>query len=159
MLNCFTLNELYITVTTQPPTPRPILPMTGAAMCSSWGQEHYRTFDGKVYTFAGTCTYTLARDCDANTFTLNVINDQNCATGAACSRGLDLYMGSSKVSLENGNGSILLAPQMRHILASLDSVASAADRILKEAYNKLPPWVIEPRPQPAVWINSFVREI
>ena len=31
--------------------------------------------------------------------------------------------------MENGNGSILLAPQMRHILASLDSVASAADRI------------------------------
>ena len=33
----------------------------------------------------------------------------------------------------SGNGSILLAPQMRHILASLDSVASAADRIQKEA--------------------------
>ena len=31
------------------------------------------------------------------------------------------------------NDSILLAPQMRHILASLDSVASAADRIQKEA--------------------------
>ena len=31
------------------------------------------------------------------------------------------------------NGSILLAPQMRHILASLDSVASAAERIQKEA--------------------------
>ena len=38
------------------------------------------------------------------------------------------------------NGSILLAPPpMRHILASLDSVASAADRIQKEAnlYNVL----------------------
>ena len=31
------------------------------------------------------------------------------------------------------NGSILLAPQMRHILALLDSVASAADGIQKEA--------------------------
>ena len=31
------------------------------------------------------------------------------------------------------NGSILLALQMRHILASLDSVASAAERIQKEA--------------------------
>ena len=43
--------------------------------------------------------------------------------------------------MENGNGkmengSILLAPQMRHILASLDSVASAADGIQKEALNK-----------------------
>ena len=31
------------------------------------------------------------------------------------------------------NGSILLAPKMRHILASLDSVASAAEKIQKEA--------------------------
>ena len=31
------------------------------------------------------------------------------------------------------NGSILLAPQMRHILVLLDSVASAADGIQKEA--------------------------
>ena len=35
--------------------------------------------------------------------------------------------------MEMENGSILLAPQMRHILASLDSVASAAERIQKEA--------------------------
>ena len=35
--------------------------------------------------------------------------------------------------MEMENGSILLASQMRHILASLDRVASAADRIQKEA--------------------------
>ena len=35
--------------------------------------------------------------------------------------------------MEMENGSILLAPQMRHILASLNSVASAADGIQKEA--------------------------
>ena len=34
--------------------------------------------------------------------------------------------------VEMENGSILLALQMRHILASLDSVASAADRIQKK---------------------------
>ena len=36
--------------------------------------------------------------------------------------------------LENGkNGSILSDPQIRHMYASLDSVASAADGIQKEA--------------------------
>ena len=34
------------------------------------------------------------------------------------------------------HGSILSAPQMRHILASLNSVASAADGIQKEALNQ-----------------------
>ena len=36
-------------------------------------------------------------------------------------------------NVENGNGSILLAPQIRRILASLDSVAPAANGIQKEA--------------------------
>ena len=37
------------------------------------------------------------------------------------------------------NGSILLAPQMRHILASLDSVASAADdyRSMRDDYRSM----------------------
>ena len=51
------------------------------------------------------------------------------------------------------------SPLMRLILASLNSVASAADRIQKETYNKLPLWGFKPRPMPVTWINSFVREI
>ena len=43
--------------------------------------------------------------------------------------GLRVYKHTLKIE----NGSILLAPQMRHILASLDSVASAADGIQKES--------------------------
>ena len=35
------------------------------------------------------------------------------------------------------NGSIPLAPKMRHILASLDSVASTADGIQKEAQKQV----------------------
>ncbi|KAK7109139.1 mucin-5B-like [Littorina saxatilis] len=72
------------------------------AMCVAWGQEHYRTFDNKVYTFTGQCTYTLARDCSLNTFTVNVINDRNCQPGTPCKRELDIYLGSSKVSLRAG---------------------------------------------------------
>ena len=41
--------------------------------------------------------------------------------------------GDHKKVYKMENGSISLAPQMRHILASLDSVASAADGIQKEA--------------------------
>ena len=76
-------------------------------MCVAWGQEHYRTFDNKVYTFSGACTYTLARDCSLNTFTVNVVNDRNCHQGAACKRELDLYLGDSKVRREGGRRSFL----------------------------------------------------
>ena len=51
------------------------------------------------------------------------------------------------VEMEMENCSLSLAPEMRHILASLDSVASAADRIQKRLKTKLPPWGFEPRPQ------------
>ena len=56
-------------------------------------------------------------------------------------------------------GSILLTPKMRHILASLDSVASAAERIQKEALNMLRLSRPNPRPQPAVIISSSAEEI
>ena len=57
------------------------------------------------------------------------------------------------------HGSILLAPQMKLILASLNSVAFATDGIQKNALNKLPLWQFESRPQRAVWINSIIWEI
>ena len=66
-------------------------------MCVAWGQEHYRTFDNSVYTFTGQCTYTLAMDCNLNTFTVNVINDRNCQAGAQCKREVDIYLGNEKV--------------------------------------------------------------
>lgn len=73
-------------------------------MCTVWGQEHYRTFDNNVYTFVGSCEYVLVRDCAFNTFSVNVINDRHCDGSAPCKRELDLYLGSSKVSLRQSAG-------------------------------------------------------
>ncbi|XP_034734969.1 LOW QUALITY PROTEIN: mucin-2-like [Etheostoma cragini] len=34
-----------------------------SSICSTWGREHFKTFDGDVYQFPGMCEYNLASDC------------------------------------------------------------------------------------------------
>ncbi|KAM9827439.1 zonadhesin-like [Neosynchiropus ocellatus] len=43
-----------------------VMPCGGSQDCVVSGDPHYMTFDDKYFTFMGTCTYTLARNC-ANT--------------------------------------------------------------------------------------------
>lgn len=65
----------------------------------AWGQDHYRTFDHKVYAFQGQCEYVLVKDCAANTFNIHVINDRACSPGQPCTRQVDIYFSNVKVSL------------------------------------------------------------
>ena len=40
-----------------------------------FGDPHYRTFDGKFYSFQGSCKYQLVADCVGRTFSIRVTND------------------------------------------------------------------------------------
>ena len=50
----------------------------------TWGQHHYRTFDGKVYRFQGECSYTLVED-RQHFFSVVLHNAVDC-TSTSCPR-------------------------------------------------------------------------
>ncbi|KAK3611483.1 hypothetical protein CHS0354_039095 [Potamilus streckersoni] len=86
------LNETHV-------APSPVHPETGEATCVAWGQDHYRTFDNKVYHFKGQCQYILVKDSVANTFHIHVMNDKNCVAGHRCKREVEIYIGTDTIAL------------------------------------------------------------
>ncbi|PWA30517.1 hypothetical protein CCH79_00015341, partial [Gambusia affinis] len=47
-------------------------------ICSTWGKQHFKTFDGEVFQFPGLCEYNLVKDClQADTFSVHIRREEN----------------------------------------------------------------------------------
>ncbi|KAK6166495.1 hypothetical protein SNE40_023168 [Patella caerulea] len=88
-----------------PVTPGPIYtPFPVAATCVAWSQNHYRTFDNKVYSYDGQCTYELITDCSSfNAFSVHVTNDRHCVPGTQCKKEISIFVGGAQISLKRVN--------------------------------------------------------
>lgn len=56
-------------------------PNHGHYVCSTWGNNHFKTFDGDFYQFPGQCNYNFASDCQGSykEFSVHIqreLNDQ-----------------------------------------------------------------------------------
>ena len=68
-------------------------------VCTSYGEPHFQTFDGKMYNFRGNCRYKLAADCKYENFTIRMRNERRKKSRA---KFLGISIGLTHVSLQPG---------------------------------------------------------
>ncbi|KAK7813865.1 hypothetical protein U0070_002515, partial [Myodes glareolus] len=72
------------------------------ASCMAFGDPHYRTFDGRLLHFQGSCSYVLAKDCHGDDFSVHVTNDDRGRRGVAWTQEVAVLLGTVAVRLLQG---------------------------------------------------------
>ncbi|XP_019607131.2 kielin/chordin-like protein isoform X1 [Rhinolophus sinicus] len=72
------------------------------ASCMAFGDPHYRTFDGRLLHFQGSCSYVLAKDCRGGDFSVHVTNDDRGRSGVAWTQEVAVLLGDVAVRLLQG---------------------------------------------------------
>nr|XP_016813620.2 kielin/chordin-like protein isoform X2 [Pan troglodytes] len=67
--------------------------------CMAFGDPHYRTFDGRLLHFQGSCSYVLAKDCHSGDFSVHVTNDDRGRSGVAWTQEVAVLLGDVAVRL------------------------------------------------------------
>ncbi|XP_067325493.1 kielin/chordin-like protein [Anolis sagrei] len=69
------------------------------ATCVAFGDPHYRTFDGRMVHFQGSCTYIMAQDCEGGDFSIHVTNDDRGRQGVSWTKEVTVMVGDTIVRL------------------------------------------------------------
>ena len=76
-------------------------PPQSEGVCTVFGDPHYKTFDGRIFNFQGSCKYLLTRDCSSSnsTFSIRITNDARDTMAFSWLRTVTVRLGKTKVSL------------------------------------------------------------
>lgn len=68
-------------------------------VCTVFGDPHYKTFDGKFFSFQGACKYLLTSDIVNQSFSIRVTNDVRNSKFSSWTKTVTLKLGTTKVNL------------------------------------------------------------
>ncbi|XP_077137734.1 mucin-5B-like [Ranitomeya variabilis] len=65
-------SKLTFIAPTTPPVLRSIVSSHNGQVCSTWGNSYFKTFDGDIFYYPGTCNYVFASNCKSNFEEFNI---------------------------------------------------------------------------------------
>lgn len=72
-------------------------------VCFTWGGVHYKTFDGKIFSFESECPHTLIQAAQNGLFTITTLNSPGCRTGGACFRIVKIFIHEKEYTLSQND--------------------------------------------------------
>lgn len=83
--------------------------------CTVFGDPHFKTYDGKFFSFQGSCKYLLTADCHDKTFSMRLTNDGRGTKRSSWAKTVTLKMHGMRVTLGQKmrvkvNGSLVILP-------------------------------------------------
>ncbi|XP_068145487.1 BMP-binding endothelial regulator protein [Drosophila tropicalis] len=70
-----------------------------AGTCTVFGDPHFKTFDGKFFSFQGSCKYLLAADCLNHNFSIRLTNDGRGTKRSSWPKTVTLKLGNLRINL------------------------------------------------------------
>ncbi|XP_051780732.1 zonadhesin, like [Erpetoichthys calabaricus] len=111
---------------------------TGSAPCYVSGDPHYMSFDQRMLSFMGTCTYTLARSCKNNTgpwFSIEGKNEERGMMGVSYLRKLYITVNGITITLMKGRRTLVndVRVQLPYSPSRALSIAQAGQYVIVRA--------------------------
>ncbi|XP_063293579.1 mucin-5AC-like [Pelobates fuscus] len=104
---------IFISPTT-PPVFRSLSSAHNSQVCSTWGNYHFKTFDGDIFYYPGTCNYLYASNCHSNFEEFNIQIRRSVVEGLPTISGISMKIDGVFIELKSGsitfNGDIVEMP-------------------------------------------------